>query len=198
MLTVAVTGGIGSGKSTVTDLFRAKGVPVIDTDQIARDVVQAPETLSQLIKIFGKTILDLNGKLDRPALRQIAFTNDKNRLKLNNLLHPLIYRHATEQLARTQAPYCLLVIPLLYESQYTYRYDRVLVIDTTPENQLSRSMLRDNSSAAAIQKIIDAQASREDRLSIADDVIDNNGDLDALKPQIDTLHEKYLLLAHTP
>lgn len=192
MLVVAVTGGIGSGKSTVIDLFRAKGAPVIDTDIIAREVVQKPAVLKQLGETFGHGILNSDGNLNRNALRQIAFANDDNRTKLNNILHPLIHQRAVEQLANTDAEYCLLVIPLLFESRYPYQYDRVLVIDVAPEKQIDRSMQRDNATRAGIQKIMAAQATREQRLSIADDVIDNNGELAALQPQVETLHKKYL------
>lgn len=192
MLVVAVTGGIGSGKSTVIDLFRAKGIPVIDTDIIAREVVQEPAVLTQLGKTFGHEILNSDSSLNRNALRQMAFASDDNRSKLNNILHPLIHQRAVAQLANTDAEYCLLVIPLLFESRYPYQYDRVLVIDATPEKQIERSMQRDNATRAGIQNIIAAQATREQRLSIADDVIDNNGELAGLKPQVETLHKKYL------
>lgn len=196
MLVVAVTGGIGSGKSTVVDLFRTKGIPVIDTDIIAREVVQEPAVLAQLSETFGHEVLNNDGSLNRNMLRQIAFTSDDNRSKLNNILHPLIQQHAVEQLANTDAQYCLLVIPLLFESRYPYQYDRVLVIDVAPEKQIDRSMQRDNATRTDIQNIMAAQATREQRLSIADDVIDNNGELAELQPQVDALHRKYRELAH--
>ena len=195
MYVIAVTGGIASGKSTVVDLFRHKGVPVIDTDVIAREVVQSKDVIKQLSEAFGHAILNQDGSLNRAHLRHIAFDNNTNRIMLGEILHPLIFERASAQLASLDAPYCLLVIPLLYESQHPYPYDRVLVIDVDEEIQRHRASHRDQSDEESIQKIINAQASRQQRLSIADDIIDNNGEIENLAPQVDALHKKYLALA---
>jgi dephospho-CoA kinase len=197
MLVVAVTGGIGSGKSTVVDLFRHRGIPVIDTDIIAREVVQDPATLATIVTVFGNTILAPDGSLDRTKLRELAFASDDNRQKLNQVLHPLILARAQQQIEHTQADYCLLVIPLLYETKSAYQYHRVLVVDADPKQQMARCLARDRSDAALIQKIIAAQATREQRLSIADDVIDNNGSMSELPEQVEHLHQKYQALARS-
>ena len=200
MYVVAVTGGIGSGKSTVVDLFQQKGVPVIDTDIISREVVQNNEVIKQLTETFGKTILNQDGSLNRANLRELAFESNETRNKLGNILHPLIFKRASAQLSNIQAPYCLLVIPLLYESRQPYQYDRVLVIDIDEDKQRHRASQRDQASTTDIEKIMAAQASRQQRLSIADDFIDNNGDIAQLVPQVDTLHAHYLALSgqHLP
>ena len=195
MYVIAVTGGIASGKSTVVDLFRRKRVPVIDTDVIAREVVQDATVLRQLAEQFGKTILNPDGSLNRRTLRQMTFANDEHRIRLGELLHPLIFERAAELLSRLEAPYCLLVVPLLYESQHPYPYDRVLVVDVDEEHQRQRASLRDQADSESIQKIMNAQASRQQRLSIANDIIDNNGSIADLVPQVEVLHKKYLALA---
>ena len=195
MYVVAVTGGIASGKSTVVELFRGKGVPIIDTDVIARQVVQDEDIKQQLTEAFGETIRNQDGSLNRAKLREIAFDNDENRIRLGQILHPLIFENASAQLSNLDAPYCLLVIPLLYESQYPYEYDRVLVVDVDDETQRQRASRRDQTDIENIQKIINAQASRQQRLSIADDIIENNGEIQELTPQVEALHKKYLSLA---
>ena len=196
MLTVAVTGGIAAGKSTVVDLFRKKGVAIVDTDVVARQVVEDNTVKEQLSKVFGNLILNQDGSLNRAKLREIAFENEANRLRLGEILHPRIFERATKELNHVQAPYALLVIPLLYESKLPYRYDRVLVVDVDEKTQRLRASQRDQAREEHIQKIIDAQASREQRLSIADDIIDNSGSISDLIPQVDALHDKYLALAY--
>lgn len=195
MFVVAVTGGIGSGKSTVVNLFQQKGVPVIDTDVIARQVIQDNTVIKQLTDAFGMGILNQDDSLNRANLRATAFQNDQNRAKLDRILHPLIFKLALTQLSAARGPYCLLVIPLLYESRYPYQYDRVLVIDIDEQKQRDRAIQRDQTNLADIQKIIAAQASRPQRLSIAGDIIDNNGEIGQLVPQVDALHTQYLALA---
>lgn len=195
MYVVAVTGGIASGKSTVVELFRGKGVPIIDTDVIARQVVQDENIKQRLTEAFGETIRNPDGSLNRTKLREIAFNNDENRIRLGQILHPLIFEIACAQLANLDAPYCLLVIPLLYESHYPYAYDRVLVVDVDEETQRQRASRRDQTDMENIQKIMHAQASRQQRLSIADDIIDNNGEIAELTSQVEALHKKYLSLS---
>jgi dephospho-CoA kinase len=197
MLVIAVTGGIGSGKSTAVDMFKQYGVPVIDTDVIARQLVDSdPGVLSAITKEFGNEILNDKQELDRTRLRHIVFNQQHKREVLQNILHPLIHAQVLKDLKLIDADYCILVIPLLAESKHAYPYDRVLLIDTDETIQLERTSKRDNSSKALIEKIMSAQASRELRRSLADDIIDNNGTIEELQSQVDTLHEEYLKLAH--
>lgn len=195
MLIVAVTGGIGSGKSTVVDLFRQHGVPVIDTDLISRELVEQPEILETLVNAFGDDILDQHKRLDRARLRQMTFSDSSVRLKLQDILHPLIHQAVLSRLDDIKADYCLLVIPLLYESKFSYPSDRVLVIDADPERQIQRTMQRDQTSREAVEKILTTQASPEQRRTIATDIIDNNGQPEQLETQVDVLHKRFLAAA---
>lgn len=192
-LRIALTGGIASGKTTVARLFGVLGVPVIDMDQVAREVVE-PGTpgLAGLVARFGTGIVvGDDGRLDRPALRHLIFANAEHRLAVDALLHPLI-RARTAELSRDAGGlYQIIVIPLLAESGERRSYDRVLVVDCAPELQLQRLIVRDGSSASEAQAILAAQASRADRLAIADDVIANEGDLPALARAVEGLHARY-------
>lgn len=197
MLIIAVTGGIGSGKSTVADLFRKYAVPVIDTDEIARELVQPGQpALAQIIEQFGATYQNSDGSLNRRALRELIFANAQARTKLESLLHPAIHAVVMEQLARLTADYCLLIIPLLASSKQHYPYDRVLVVDVSEKLQLQRTSARDAQDEHATRKMMAAQAGRNALLALADDVIDNNGSLLQLAGQVERLHEKYIALAH--
>jgi dephospho-CoA kinase len=200
MYIVAITGGIGSGKSTAVDMFRQYHVPVIDTDVIARQLVDSdPEVLKKISDEFGQDILNNQQELDREKLREIVFNDEHQRQKLQNILHPRIHQQVLEELDSMTSDYCILVIPLLAESQeksgQRYPYDRVLLVDADEATQLERAAKRDTSSKAQIQKIMAAQASREKRRAIADDIIDNNGTLSELQSQVTALHEKYSHLA---
>lgn len=196
MLVVAVTGGIGSGKSTVVELFKSHQIPVIDTDLIARSLVEPGQAaLAEIISTFGTQYLDTDGSLNRSALREHVFMDEKERLKLESILHPRIHQVVLDQLKEIDAPYCLLVIPLLAETKQHYPCDRVLVVDVTRKTQLARTMQRDNLDEKRVSAIIDSQASREQRLALATDVIDNNADKNSLRQQVEALHEKYLDLA---
>ena len=193
---VALTGGIASGKSTVAGLFAALGVPVIDTDQVAREVV-APGTpgLAAVIARFGPHIVDARGQLDRARLRERVFADPQDRRDLEALLHPLI-RARTEVLSRSAGGlYQLIVVPLLIETGTADSYDRVLVVDCDPATQLARLALRDGSSQSQGEAILAAQATREARLARADDVIANTTDLPALARQVESLHHRYGHLA---
>ena len=197
MLVIAVTGGIGAGKSTAVDMFKQYGVPVIDTDIIARQLVDSdPDVLSAIIKEFGNDILNDQHGLDRSKLRQIVFNDQHKREVLQDILHPRIHAQVLKDLKLINANYCILVIPLLAESKHSYPYDRVLLIDADETVQLERTSKRDNSSKALIEKIMSAQASREERRALADDIIDNNGTLEELQSQVNALHEHYLKLEH--
>lgn len=196
MLVIGVTGGIGSGKSTVTQRFEQLGVPVIDTDVIARQVV-APglPAHKEVIEQFGKDYVTDEGTLDRAKLRQAVFSDPPKRKRLESILHPRIFRQMQAQLARVDADYCLIVVPLLAESAREYPLDRVLVVDVPPAEQASRVARRDQQAEADVERIIASQASREKRLAIANDVIDNSGTVEELRKKVDGLHERYSLLA---
>ena len=196
MLKIGLTGGIGSGKSTVSDIFSQLGVPVIDMDVIARQVVEpGSPALTEITEAFGPSILNQDGCLDRQLLRQRIFESDSDRRKLETILHPLIRAETERQLAELQAAYCIIVIPLLAESGLQTFVDQVLVIDTAESLQLKRLMARDHVSDSEAQKILDAQAPRESRLQIANDVICNDGDLASLQREVRRLHGQYSRLA---
>tara|TARA_R110000868_G_scaffold113997_3_gene305814 strand:+ start:1086 stop:1682 length:597 start_codon:yes stop_codon:yes gene_type:complete len=195
MLVVGLTGSIGSGKSTVADLFADHGVPVIDADIIARDLTEVnTPAFHQIVAHFGKQIVDSNGNLNRSELRNIIFSKPDERRWLETLLHPAIMQNMLEAVEKLQTPYCLVVIPLLLETDAATFIQRILVVDIPESTQLERASLRDNTTIAHIKAIIKTQASREYRLHEADDVIDNTGTLDDLSKQVDKLHQRYLKL----
>ncbi len=195
MLLIGMTGGIGVGKSTVARFFRELETPVIDADEVARQIVQpGSEALSEIISTFGPDVLNQQGALDRARLRAIIFSDPQKRHLLEGILHPKILDEMRKQTARLSAPYCIMSIPLLVETGNTGIVDRVLVIDVPEDIQRQRAMQRDNLSARAFKAIALAQASREERLAVADDVITNDNDLDALQRQVIALHQKYLTL----
>ncbi|WP_165460424.1 dephospho-CoA kinase [Atlantibacter sp.] len=194
--TVAITGGIGSGKTTVANKFAQLGVAVIDADIIARNVVEPGKpALETIARHFGATMLLPDGTLNRRALRERIFANPEEKAWLNALLHPLIQRETQDEMARATSAYVLWVVPLLVENQLHHKADRVLVVDVEPETQIIRTMQRDNVSRPHAEQIIAAQVSREARLAIADDVIDNSGRSDAVDAQVKHLHQRYLQLA---
>lgn len=195
-LRIGLTGGIASGKSTVAELFAALGVPVIDTDVLAREVVEpgAPG-LAEVVTAFGPDILDANGRLDRRRLRDLVFRDEAARQRLEAILHPAIRRAVEERSAAARGPYQIHVIPLLSEKGLEDTVDRVLVVDCRRELQIDRLMARDAMDRTAAERILDAQASRDQRLRIADDVIENIGDPADLAPVVERLHREYLQLA---
>jgi dephospho-CoA kinase len=193
---VGLTGGIASGKSTVTKFFGALGVPIIDTDQVARDVVEPGQPpLEKLVERFGPSILTPDGHLDRPALRNIVFSDPKARADLEALTHPAIGAAVETLSAMVGGPYQILVIPLLVEKGLGSQLDRVLVVDCDEELQIKRLQMRDGSSLEQARAILNAQASRAARLKAAQDVITNDGDVSALRDQVSVLHARYLELA---
>lgn len=197
MLTIGLTGGIASGKSTVAELFAALGVPVIDTDVIAREVVEPGEPgLAAIRDAFGAEVLTPDGRLDRRRLREIVFADAAKRRRLESILHPLIRERTLARLAAVRnAPYAIVVVPLLVETDFGKLVDRVLVVDVPVDAQLERLASRDGIDRAAAEAMVAAQASRETRLAHADDVIDNAGDLAATRAQVERLHARYLELA---
>ncbi len=198
MLRIALTGGVASGKSTVAQLFVALGAKLIDTDQVARDVV-APGSpvLQKIVERFGTEALTTDGTLDRARLRQIVFADPAARADLEAIMHPAIRTRVAQLSASAGGPYQMIAVPLLAETRTQGDYDRVLAVDCEPRLQLHRLMVRDGLCEADARRMIDAQADRESRLSIADDVIRNDGDITALAGQVQALHARYLSLAAT-
>lgn len=192
VLKIGLTGGIGSGKSTACEIFSELGVPIIDADIVARKVVQAGMPALQLIKEkFGEDIITKDGLLDREKARDQIFTNEIDRKKLENILHPVIYERIVHETENIDSSYCIISIPLLLETEALDIIDRVLIIDVSEKLQLSRASVRDNASLNDIERIIRTQISRDNRLAAADDIINNEGDIENLRRQIHDLHEFY-------
>ena len=196
MLIIGLTGGIGSGKSAVSARFEALGVPCIDADRLTRELV-APGTplLAEIVAAFGDDLLLDDGTLDRGALRAHIFGDQAARARLESLMHPAVRRETDRRIARLDAPYCLLVIPLLVETGGTDRVHRVLVVDVDEATQLRRTMARDEVDESHVRSILQSQASRAQRLRVADDVIDNSGPAAALDREVRALHDRYSTLA---
>jgi dephospho-CoA kinase len=192
---IGLTGGIGSGKSAATQFFSELGVPIIDADQLSRELVSpGHEALTKIIERFGSHFILSNGELNRQALRELVFNDPKQKQWLEQLLHPLIYQAITQQLNQIEDKYCIVVIPLLAENfeKYQSLLDHVIVIDANENQQLTRASSRDKSNHIDIQKILQSQSSRQRRLSIADTVINNDGSLEDLKNKIINLHQSIL------
>lgn len=198
MLIIGLTGGIGSGKSTVARYFERLGAPVIDADVVARDVVSpGSDALHDVVERFGDGVLHPDGTLDRGRLRTLVFDDPERRTVLERILHPRIYAEMKRRIAALSAPYCIAVIPLLLETGRRDFVDRVLVIDVPEELQRARAQARDRTDAATVTAIMQAQVDRASRRRAADDLISNDGDLAALERQAATLHHRYLTLAAT-
>ena len=196
---VGLTGGIGSGKTAVCDCFRKLGVPIIDADIIARAVVEPGQPGLDLIRQrFGPGVLTGDGYLDRRTLREIVFSDPAAKLALEAILHPRIRSRMQTEIERIEAPYCILCIPLLLETGQHELVNRILVVDTPVEYQLQRLMQRDQCSEEQARTIIGEQLERAERLSQADDIINNQGSLDALCPKVRELHQNYLHAARDP
>ncbi len=193
---VGLTGGIASGKSTVAQLFVERGATLVDADLIAHQVVAAGTPgLSAVIAEFGKEMLTTDGELNRTAMRERVFSDPTARRRLESIVHPLVRAEMARQIAKASGPYCVVDVPLLTESAEHYHFDRVLVVDVARETQIDRLKARDGLSDVQIAGILDAQASREQRLALADDTVDNNGALAALPVQVERLHQRYLMEA---
>ncbi len=194
---VGLTGGIGSGKSTVADLFVAKGVALVDTDAIAHELT-GPKgaAMADISAVFGADVVNPAGGLDRAAMRQKVFADPAARQKLEAILHPMIRRISGERCAAAESPYVILAVPLLVESGgYRERCQRILVVDCPENRQIERVMARNRMTAAEVEAIMATQATRAERLAVADDVIVNDGAVDALVAQVDFLHARYLKLS---
>jgi dephospho-CoA kinase len=195
-LRIGLTGGIASGKSMIADMFAARGAPVIDTDVISRQVVQpGGPALSEIEREFGSDVLTANGELDRRRMRDLVFEDDGKRSALEAIVHPRIREEAVRQSRSAGGAYQVIVVPLLVESPMRHWVDRILVVDCTEETQLERLLERDNGTKEQARRIIAAQAARDDRLAIADDVIDNDGTKAEAERQVENLHRRYLDLA---
>lgn len=198
MFAVGLTGGIGSGKSTVADLFAAHGVPLVDTDLIAHRIT-APHGIAmpQIAAEFGDSFVAADGSLDRARMRTLVFSDDGARKRLEGITHPLIRAETEREQREAQGPYVIVVVPLLVESgSWKTRVNRVLTVDCSVETQISRVMSRNGFSREQVLAIIARQATREARLVAADDIIDNdNAPLKSLKAQVDAQHRVYLSLA---
>lgn len=196
-LLVGLTGGIGSGKSTVADRFAALGVPVVDTDEVSRELTAAGGAAIPAIRAaFGDAAIDAAGAMDRTAMRERVFADPQARQRLEAILHPMIAGETQRRLAAAEAPYRIVAVPLLVETgHWLRRVDRVLVIDCPPEVQVARVMRRNGLPEAQVRAVLAAQATREARLAAADDVIDNAGSPDALDAPVRRLDAQYRALA---
>lgn len=203
VLIVGLTGGIGSGKSTVADLLVERGGVLVDTDRIAHELT-APggQAMAAIRDAFGNGVVASDGRLDRAAMRAMAFSDPLARKRLEAILHPLIRLHTDSGIAQAiarQAPYVLVAVPLLVEGgRAKERFSRVLVVDCPPETQISRVMQRSGLERSQVLAIMGAQASREQRLAVADDVVDNSDGLEALRPQIERLDRLYRTGLYSP
>lgn len=192
---IGVTGGIGSGKTAVTDFFAAKGITIVDADIAARVVVQPGKpALSAISERHGKDILLEDGSLDRRKLRDIIFSDDAERIWLEKLLHPLIRKEIIQELEQATSSYVVFVSPLMIETSQHELVDRLLVVDVSVETQVSRCTTRDTMTRKQAEAIIQKQSSREDKLKTADDVVNNEGSLQVLHEQLEQLHQKYLTI----
>lgn len=193
MLIIGLTGGIGSGKTTVANLFADLGTPIIDTDVIARELVTPGQSaLAEITSLFGTTILNSDGFLNRGELRQQVFSEPDKRKQLEAILHPRIRREVKQRLSSINAAYCLVVVPLLVETNYQYLIQRILVVDSPEELQIKRTIARDNNTEDNVRAIMATQAKRKTRLEKADDILLNDDDTDALKQKVELLHRYYL------
>ncbi len=191
--TLGITGGIGSGKTAVAQLFTNKGIETIDADQAARWVVnKGKPALTKIVEHFGSQVLLEDGNLNRATLRQEIFQNPQQRKWLEQLLHPIIRQEICQFLENANSPYSILVSPLLIEAKQYELVNRVLVIDTTESIQITRSMQRDNNSEQQIRAIMQTQLTRSERLNYADDIIVNDQDISHLEQQVEQLHQFYL------
>jgi dephospho-CoA kinase len=198
MLKVGLTGGIASGKSTVSQLFSVLGIEIIDADLIARQLVAPNQPcLEKITQAFGKQILLNNGELDRLQLRQLIFSNPDAKHQLEAILHPKIRQQLLIQSDNSSSPYCILSVPLLVEAKMTSLVNRILILEIDPDEQLKRLCQRDNISHSRAMDIVAAQSSPQQRTSVADDVIINNNSPSELNTVVENMHKKYLNLAKT-
>lgn len=196
VLTIALTGGIGSGKTSIASIFKSLGVPIIDSDTISKEIIlPGKPCFKDIVNEFGEEILTNKGTIDRYKLRDIIFNNDKARIKLENITHPIIFKNINIQTSLINYPYCLVIVPLLIETKSVKYFDKVLLVDTFKNIQFERVSKRDSMSPTLLRKIIKIQATRSERLKYADDIIENNNEIGNLNEYINILHKKYLTLS---
>ena len=190
---IGLTGGIGSGKSAAANFFHSEGVTVLDADQLAREVIeQNTPGFQSIVDYFGSDIIGEEGSIDRAKLRQEIFDDKEKKKAIESITHPLVRDLMAERIAASTSPYSIIMVPLIFETNSMSAYNRILVIDCDTKLQLERATLRDNNSSEQIQKILDSQCSRTERLSIANDVIPNNDTLENLKTRSLAMHKFYL------
>ncbi len=196
-LTIALTGGIGSGKTSIASIFKSLGVPIIDSDTISKEIIlPGKPCFKDIVNEFGEEILTNKGTIDRYKLRDIIFNNDKARIKLENIIHPVVFKNIDTEISLINYPYCLVIIPLLIETKSVKYFDKVLLVDTLENIQFERVTKRDSISPTLLRKIIKTQVTRSERLKYADDIIENNNEIGNLNEYINTLHKKYLGLSN--
>jgi len=190
---IGLTGGIGSGKSAVATIFKNEGINVIDADNLAREVVEKDTPgFTKVVEHFGLEIVTADGSIDRAKLRKEVFGSNEKRIALESITHPLVREKMSEKIQTSQSPYSIIEVPLIFETKSMSSYDRVLVIDCESKLQLERAIQRDKNSRDTIQNIINSQCTREERLSIANDVISNNDSLENLQKRSLAMHHFYL------
>ena len=193
---IGLTGGIGSGKSAAANFFHSEGVTVLDADQLAREVIeQNTPGFQSIVDYFGSDIIGEDGSIDRAKLRQEIFDDKEKKKAIESITHPLVRDLMAERIAASTSPYSIIMVPLIFETNSMSAYNRILVIDCDTKLQLERATLRDNNSSEQIQKILDSQCTRAERLSIANDVIPNNDSLENLKTRSLAMHKFYLGLS---
>ena len=194
---IGLTGGIGSGKSLAGDFFKSKNIDVIDADDLAHNALDIKgEGYKKFLDIFGETFLDENSEIDRKALRKYIFQNPEMKNKLEEIVHPIVQNGILNFINNSKSIYRIIIVPLIAETNSSSFYDRVLAIDCKKEIQIERASKRDNSNEEQILKIIQSQASSEDRNKIANDVVENNDTKDEFLMNLEDIHKKYLILAN--
>jgi|TARA_A100001011_G_C14256415_1_gene820285 dephospho-CoA kinase len=190
---IGLTGGIGSGKSAAASVFKDLGIDLIDADDLARDSLNINSKGYKLfINEFGEKYLDENKDINRELLRKDIFNDPATKIKLENIIHPFVRSGIQDFINSSKSDYCIIVVPLIYETSSSKLYDRILVIDCDVDIQIERTSKRDNQTISQIENILDKQATREERISIADEVILNNGSIEHLKKSVLNIHRKYM------
>jgi len=198
LLKVGLTGGIGSGKSTAVDAFRTLGIPIIDADQISKDLVKkGQQTLNEIVRTFGKDILLTSGELDRKALKEIVFSQINSLAKLEAILHPRIKKEILQQIEAFEKltdppPYVIVDVPLLIEKNYQSMFNHIIVVDCSNEQQIERVLNRDKLNIKTINKIIKQQADRSQRIKVASHILDNSKNIQYLIQQVNSLHRDFI------
>ena len=193
---VGLTGGIGSGKSTVAGMFAERGVPIIDADKIAREaVLPGTEAFNQIVSLFGDDVVSGTGELRRNYLREVIFNDSNKRELIERIIHPVVYHMIEQQITQVDYPYCIISIPLLMEKGGGIDIDEIIVVDAPEQLRINRTCRRDTVSEESVKKIISSQFNDKKRLELADEIITNDKDIQCLESRVGELHEKYLNLS---